>query len=92
MDHDRRRFLGRIAMTIAATPLGVAACDTNRQPRLARAGCLGRRRRVDQFATPDDVRMAGKVVLADFCTYTCINWLRTAALHSRVGEKSTGRD
>ena len=30
-----------------------------------------------QFATPDAASLAGKVVLVDFWTYTCINWLRT---------------
>jgi len=32
-------------------------------------------------------RAHGKVVLTDFWTYTCINWLRTARLRSRVGER-----
>ena len=30
-----------------------------------------------EFAAPDSGRPAGKVVLVDFWTYTCINWLRT---------------
>ena len=33
--------------------------------------------------TPDELR--GKVVLVDFWTYTCINWLRTLAVRPRVG-------
>ena len=77
MDHDRRRFLGRIAMTLAATPLGVAAA--------AQAGNRGSRELAALAAAAEWINsprlttstLAGKVVLADFCTYTCINWLRT---------------
>ena len=35
--------------------------------------------------TADDLR--GKVVLADFCTYTCINWLRTLGYVRAWAEK-----
>lgn len=35
--------------------------------------------------TADDLR--GKVVLADFCTYTCINWLRTLGYVRAWSEK-----
>jgi thiol-disulfide isomerase/thioredoxin len=35
------------------------------------------RRRLAQFGATDRRRPAGKVVLVDFWTYTCINWLRT---------------
>ena len=37
--------------------------------------------------TPEDLR--GRVVLVDFWTYTCINWLRTAP-YLRAGPRSTG--
>ena len=35
--------------------------------------------------TADD--LGGKVVLADFCTYTCINWLRTLSYVRAWAEK-----
>src|SRR6188472_3537672 len=35
--------------------------------------------------TDDDLK--GKVVLADFCTYTCINWLRTLGYVRAWSEK-----
>ena len=38
--------------------------------------------------TPEDLR--GKVVLVDFWTYTCINWLRTLAVRPRVGREVRG--
>ena len=34
--------------------------------------------------------LRGKVVLIDFWTYTCINWLRTASLCPRVGREIQG--
>ena len=30
-----------------------------------------------QLAAADAAGLRGKVVLFDFCTYTCINWIRT---------------
>src|SRR6476659_4371606 len=39
--------------------------------------------------TADDLR--GKVVLADFCTYTCINWLRTLSYVRGWAEKYDDR-
>ena len=39
--------------------------------------------------TPDGLR--GKVVLVDFWTYTCINWLRTLGYVRAWAEKYTGR-
>ena len=74
---DRRRFVATAAMTIAAAPLGMfaAAEALNREPRelaaLARASAWLNSPRL----TAAD--LLGKVVVVDFCTYTCINWLRT---------------
>jgi thioredoxin family protein/AhpC/TSA family protein len=76
-DHDRRRFLGTAAMTIAAAHLGpfstVNAGDGG--PReLAAIGSAAEWLNSPRL-TPSS--LAGKVVVVDFCTYTCINWLRT---------------
>lgn len=77
VDHDRRRFLGTAAMTIAAGHLGtfstVNASDDG--PReLAAIGSASAWLNSPPL-TPSG--LAGKVVVVDFCTYTCINWLRT---------------
>jgi len=77
IDHERRRFLGTAAMTIAAAHLGnfstVDASDGG--PReLAAIGNAAEWLNSPRL-TPSS--LAGKVVLVDFCTYTCINWLRT---------------
>ncbi len=77
IDTSRRRFLGTAAMTIAAArlgALGVAEGTTGEQRELAALG-----RAAEWLNSPrlTPSSLAGKVVLVDFCTYTCINWLRT---------------
>ena len=77
VDRDRRRFLGRAGMMMAAAQLGMlrTAEASQRVPRelaaLARATTWLNSPRL----TPAD--LVGKVVLVQFCTYSCINWLRT---------------
>ena len=72
---DRRRFLATGAMALASARLTMFDAEANqRVPReLAAignaAGWLNSPR-----LTAD--RLIGKVVLVNFCTYTCINWLR----------------
>jgi len=77
IDHERRSFLGKAAMTMMAAPfgmLGTARAD-DREPRELAA--IGRATEWlnSPRLTPADLR--GKVVVVDFWTYTCINWLRT---------------
>jgi thiol-disulfide isomerase/thioredoxin len=76
-DHDRRRLLGTAAMTIAAAHLGTfgAVNASDGGPReLAAIGSAAEWLNSPRL-TPSS--LAGKVVVVDFCTYTCINWLRT---------------
>jgi thiol-disulfide isomerase/thioredoxin len=76
-DADRRRFLGAVAMTMAAAPFGMfCSMDANdRAPRELSA--LGRA--VEWINSPPLTAdsLAGKIVVVNFWTYTCINWLRT---------------
>jgi thiol-disulfide isomerase/thioredoxin len=89
IDSERRRFLGRAAMTIGAAHLGMFGTPSplrgfgetgtaeadDRVPReLAAIG-----RATDWLNTPrvTAASLLGKVVVVDFWTYTCINWLRT---------------
>jgi thiol-disulfide isomerase/thioredoxin len=69
----RRFFLGTAAMTIAAAASG----GLSGQPvEGALASFEGANEWLNSPAlTPKGLR--GKVVLVDFCTYTCINWLRS---------------
>src|SRR6187397_1783160 len=77
IDRDRRRFLGRAVMSIAAAHFGIASmaeADQNAPRELAAIAHAD-----DWLNSPPltAASLAGKVVLVDFWTYTCINWLRT---------------
>jgi hypothetical protein len=76
IDRNRRRFLGGAAMTMAAAQFGMFGREADGgQPReLAAIG-----RAAEWLNSPPlaPSSLTGKVVLVDFCTYTCINWLRT---------------
>ena len=98
IDRSRRRFLGRTAATVAAVRLGVLGSA------LQQAACMARAAVVDSELTAlggatewintapltaDALR--GKVVAVDFCTYTCINWLRTLPRVRAWAEKYAGK-
>jgi hypothetical protein len=77
INHDRRRFLGRAAMTMAAAHFGIldtAEADA-RAPRELSA--LGRAAQWINSPPLMPESLAGRVVVVNFCTYSCINWLRT---------------
>jgi thiol-disulfide isomerase/thioredoxin len=75
--HDRRRFLRTGALTIAAARLGIVdkAHANQRVPREVAAIANAREWLNSPRVTAPS--LAGMVVLVDFWTYTCINWLRT---------------
>jgi thiol-disulfide isomerase/thioredoxin len=84
LNYDRRRFLGTAAMTLAATQFGMTNVGGQALPPKAVQLPIERALLSIRSATTwlnsspltaDDIR--GKVVLIDFWTYTCINWLRT---------------
>ena len=82
--HDRRRFLGMAALSLAAAWIGtrdsVLRLIRDEPFRVSGASDLASLGRATAWLnsaplTAADLR--GKVVLVDFWTYTCINWLRT---------------
>jgi len=77
IDHDRRRYLARLAFTIAGAGLGVFGVA--RAVDRASRQFSGLDRATEWINSPrlTASSLAGKVVLVDFWTYTCINWLRT---------------
>jgi hypothetical protein len=72
VDRDRRRFLGTAASVIVA--LGAGSISA-RKPREFDA--IGRATSWLNSPRLTASSLNGKVVLVNFCTYTCINWLRT---------------
>ena len=82
-NHDRRRFIGTAAMTIAAVQLGMMGCAEAQSGTAERLPVEGKMPSLNgatgwlnsQPLTSEGLR--GKVVLVDFWTYTCINWRRT---------------
>jgi thiol-disulfide isomerase/thioredoxin len=76
IDASRRRFLTRAAATIAAAHAGGLRSTTAfAAPRQLAA--IGRARDWINAAALGGDSLAGKIVLVDFWTYTCINWMRT---------------
>ena len=79
LDHGRRRFLGRAAMTLAAARFGIARrrrSEAN-EAESRQLAALGRATEWLNSPPLSATSLLGKVVLVQFGTYTCINWLRT---------------
>ena len=81
---NRRRFLGRAAITIAGARLGAIggaleqiACAASYVPMTTELASLANANGWINSQPLTAESLKGKVVLVDFCTYTCINWLRT---------------
>src|SRR6266850_1808371 len=76
LDHGRRRFLRTAAKTIGAARALFGVVEANqRVPRELAA--IGRATEWLNSPRLTAENLLGKVVVVDFCTYTCINWLRT---------------
>jgi thiol-disulfide isomerase/thioredoxin len=79
INHKRRLLIGGAAMAAAAAPLGFLL-DANEDAPPKPTGelrALGRAAEWINSPRLTSESLLGKVVLVDFCTYTCINWLRT---------------
>ncbi len=93
LNSDRRRFLGATALALVGAPLGLAASAGTRahapaQPPFPMA--LSALDRTAEWLNSPPLKAAGlqgKVVLVDFWTYTCINWIRTAPYVRAWAEK-----
>jgi thiol-disulfide isomerase/thioredoxin len=97
LNSDRRRFLGTTARVLAAAPFGLV------EPAWPRADApaqlpfqmvLSSLDRTTEWLNSPPLKAAGlrgKVVLIDFWTYTCINWIRTAPYVRAWAEKYKGQ-
>src|SRR5262245_36670006 len=75
--YGRRRFLSKAAMTMAAAQLGLLGRAEANQRGQRELTAIGRATEWLNSPRLTASSLLGKVVLVDFCTYTCINWLRT---------------
>src|SRR5262245_37336825 len=98
INHDRRSFLRAGAMSIAAASLGIVGSVTQRamaaEVRLTIEGEFPSVAGATAWLNSQPLTSAGlrgKVVLIDFCTYTCINWLRTLPYVRAWSEKYRDR-
>ena len=80
MNHGRRSFLGATAMTILGAKLGMLGGVVGPTGCAARGlsveGELPSLDNATEWLNSESLRapgLRGKVVLIDFCTYTCIN-------------------
>src|ERR1051325_6361580 len=77
LDHGRRFFLGRAAMTFAAARFGAAGIAEARQRVPHQLAALARATGWLNSTPVAATSLSGRVVLIHFGTYSCINWLRT---------------
>jgi thiol-disulfide isomerase/thioredoxin len=90
VDRERRRFVWRTVMAIGAAHTGMfGAAESQRASRELTAISRGRDWLNSPRLMPE--ALAGKVVLVQFCTYTCINWLRTLP-YVRAWAQKYGRE
>jgi hypothetical protein len=75
IDPDRRRFLERVAMVVGAAQTGLLSVTAQGASRELTA--ISRASQWLNAPPPTPDTLVRKVVLVQFCTYTCINWLRT---------------
>jgi thiol-disulfide isomerase/thioredoxin len=98
LNRDRRRFIAAAAMTVAAAPFGVTGCAARRMTSAAaplpvegELPSLGGATGWLNSQPLSAASLRGKVVLVQFWTYTCINWLRTLPYVRAWAEKYEGQ-
>jgi hypothetical protein len=77
VDHGRRRFLGEAILTMAGAQLGILGTAKVSEGEPRELAALGRATAWLNSPPVTASNLLGKVVLVQFGTYTCINWLRT---------------
>ena len=77
IDHDRRYFLGKGVMTLAAAHLSGFSSAFSAEGASRELAAIDRATEWINSPRLTASSLAGKVVVVDFWTYTCINWLRT---------------
>lgn len=91
INHDRRRFLGGAATAMAAAQFGMIGSTNAAASKTGELASLSSATEWlnSQPLTGDGLR--GKVVLVQFWTYSCINWLRSLPYARAWAEKYKDR-
>ncbi len=83
INHDRRLFLATAAKIFAAAQIGMLGCTPKQSAflnlQIPAKGEMPSLRGANEWLNSQALTaesLRGKVVLFNFCTYTCINWLR----------------
>lgn len=85
---DRRQFVSHAALALAAAQLGsIPQLDVTSDELTS----LGKATAWLNSGALGPAELRGKVVLIDFCTYTCINWLRQLP-YVRAWAEKYGKD
>src|SRR5512134_3004171 len=77
IDRNRRGFLGSAVLTMAAAQLGILGTAKASGGETRQLAALGRATAWLNSSPLSAMSLLGKVVILQFGTYTCINWLRT---------------
>ena len=77
IDRGRRHFVGRAVLTMAAARVGILDTATASEGEPRQLAALSRATAWLNSPPVSTKSLLGKVVLVQFGTYTCINWLRT---------------
>jgi len=95
MNYDRRGFLGIAALTIAAAEFGMMsprnALAAVKLPIEGEFPSLGGATDWLNSQPLTAAGLRGKIVVIDFCTYSCINWLRSLPYVRAWAEKYKNR-
>jgi len=87
----RRHFVTTAAMSIAAARMGNLTMIEANAVESRELTALGRATEWLNSPRLAPADLLGKVVVVDFCTYTCINWLRTLPYRRAWSQKYTQR-
>ena len=87
IDYDRRRFLGSAAMTIVAAQFGMIGSVDAEPSKAVELASLDSATAWLNSQPLTVAGLRGKVVLVQFWTYSCINWLRTLPYARAWAEK-----
>jgi hypothetical protein len=77
IDYERRHFLSRVAVAVGTASAALFGGTAASQLHPRQLTAIGRANEWLNSPRLTAGNLLGRVVVVDFCTYSCINWLRT---------------